>query len=175
MAQNKLPVQSDGTGAAATLPGVVCDIRLELRKLRPLLPVSFCSVLFDKNFLSIAADCESGFFRFSFNISTSGAARSELRILRDCVLYRLNPCWPEPKTLPDVFDLILPHRGIRGTELQRILGCAHQHVSTLDSASLIQVERERLAADGPNSSRVYSRQSIVDFLSSRFLGDPTAN
>jgi len=173
MAQNKLSVQSSGSGSAATQPGAVCDVRLEVRKLRPLVPISFCSILFDKEFDAVAADCESGFFRFSFDISSRMGGRRELRILRDCVLHRLNPNYPEPKSLPDVFDLLLPKRDIRSTELARVLACEKNHVHKLKSNFVIT--RGPLQADGPNSFSVFSRASIVKFLRLRAGGDPSAN
>ncbi len=123
----------------------------------------------------IAADCERGVFRFAFDISAPGAQRRELRIYRDCVLRTLQPSLPLPEKLADVFETIFPKRGLRSVELQRTLSCSLQLVRDLDDAQLILVERERLAASGPRASRVYTRESIVQFLQARFLGNPAEN
>lgn len=123
----------------------------------------------------IAADCERGIFKYAFDISAPGAARRELRIYRDCVLHLVQPELKLPKDLAALFETILPKRGLRSTELQRTLSCSLQLVRDLDDAQLIKVERERVAASGPRSSRIYSRASIVEFLQSRFLGNPAEN
>jgi len=151
------------------LPGLKIEAR------RPLLPVEAVIFLSNQNPDEIAADCERGLFKYAFDISAPGAARRELRIYRDCVLHLVQPKLPLPKDLAEVFDAILPKRGLRSTELQRTLSCSLQLVRDLDDAQLIKVERERLAVSGPRSSRVYSRASIVAFLQSRFLGTPTSN
>ena len=98
-----------------------------------------------------------------------------MRIFRDCVLKTLKPELPLPSKLTEVFDTIFPKRALRGVELQRTLSCSLQLVRDLDDAQLITVERERLAASGPRASRVYSRESIIAFLQSRFLGNRADN
>ncbi len=151
------------------LPGLKIEAR------RPLLPVEAVVFMVNRDADEIAADCERGAFQYAFDISAPGAARRELRIYRDCALQRLRPELPLPKNLVEVMEAILPHRGLRSTELQRTLSCSLQLVRDLDDAQLIKVERERLARSGPRASRVYSRASIVHFLESRFLGHPAAN
>lgn len=138
---------------------------------RPLWPVSAVVFLLGQPADEIVRAAEAGELRFVFDIARPGARRRELRILRDCVL----PGGEEPATLAEAIEKILPHRPLRGVELQMTLACSLQHVRDLDAAGLIKVERERLAPSGPNASRVYSRASVAAFLSARALGDPRWN
>lgn len=135
-----------------------------------MLPVEAVVFMVNRDADQVAADCDLGRFQFVFDISAPGSHRRELRIYRDCVLRVLNPQLLEPANLPEVFEKILPHRGLRGVEVQRTLAASLQHIRDLDDAGLIQVERERLAPSGPRASRIYSRDSIVSFLLSRAIG-----
>jgi hypothetical protein len=114
----------------------------------------------------------SGARWFKDKIEEQAAALDFVR----CLLAAKQPQLTIPDNHGQVLDSFLPRRGLRGTELQNIFYCTTQHIAELDAAGLIVVERDALARSGPRASKLYSRDSVVNFLSARALAAlPMAN
>jgi hypothetical protein len=107
---------------------------------------------------------------WAWDIASPNCGRREIRIWRGCLLAVKNPKLEIPAFHTAVLETFLPHRGLRGTELQNLFYCTNQHIAELDAARLIVVERDRLAQSGPRASKLYTRDSVVNFLAARSLG-----
>lgn len=152
--------------------------QVPLTNIPRLVPLEFFSVCLGKSMRELIDACDAGTFGHCWNISakSSSSYRRELRVF---FLDGLAVVHHEPRppiSYDDCLKQIVPEtRGLLGAELQRLWTCGPDLVHDLDAAGLLQVERERAALKGPRASRLYSRQSIVDFLNARALGDPRNN
>lgn len=108
---------------------------------------------------------ENGIFPFAFNLG-NGVRKAEPRVLAlSIVEAQLGPLPAIGATrklsLPQVFDLILPQREIKSTELQRLLSCGNGWFRKTKSSLVIT--RQPTVLDGPNSYYIVSRASVADF------------
>ncbi len=129
----------------------------------PLVPVDVAAFYLNRLPEEVALDCDS---LWAWDISSRGAARRQLRLWRNSLLALKHPDAGIviPGKLEQVVEIFLPHRGLRGRELQMIFYCTAQHIAALHSGGFLTVERERQATTGPNASHIYSRQSVADLL-----------
>lgn len=149
-----------------------------LTNLPPLIPLEFLAVARREKMSKLINACEGAIFPHAWDIGAraGGNARRELRVFYvdvDAVLSNK----PIPAlTHAECLKHFVPEtRGLKGTELQALFTCSPDLIHDLAAAGLLQVERERAAAVGPRASRLYTRESVVKFLTSRFLGDPRQN
>lgn len=133
----------------------------------PLVPIDVAAFFLDKQPEELRLEAES---TWAWDIAAPDASRREIRIWRNCLLATKKPQMTMPSLHSQVLQTFLPNRGLRGTELQDIFYCTTQHIAELDAAGLLQVERSAAAVSGPRASKLYSRDSIVAFLTSRSLG-----
>jgi len=150
----------------------------QLTNLPPLIPLEFLAVARREKMSSLIAACDGAVFHHVWDIGSRAGrgARRELRVFYldvDAIL--TNRSIPKLTHAECLAQFIPGSRGLKGTELQRLWTCGPDLIHDLDAAGAIAVERDRQAAVGPRASRLYSRQSIVAFLVSRFLGDPRKN
>ncbi len=146
------------------------DLTFDLPARWPLVPVDVAAFFLDRAPEEIRMEAEA---IWAWDIATPQRDRRELRLWRRCLLAVKQPQLTIPANHQQVLDSFLPKRGLRGTELQNIFYCTTQHIAELDAAGLIVVERDRLAQSGPRASKLYSRDSIVNFLSARSLARPS--
>ena len=150
------------------MPTVQIELPIELPAQRPLVPAEAAIVLCDQDERVIVEWCESGVFSWSWDIATPEAARREIRIWRSSLLAHLRNCRQPAASWPEVVDDVLPQRErIRSTELERLFSCSHDHIASLIACRVFEQLGDRLAERGPNSYRVVSRKSVVEFLSGR--------
>lgn len=143
------------------------ELAFELPPRWPLVPVDVAAFFLDRAPEEIRLEALSV---WAWDIAAPNKDRREIRIWRHCLLAVKNPKLEIPAFHNAVLESFLPHRGLRGTELQDLLYCTAQHIAELDAARLLIVERDRLASSGPRASRLYSRDSVVNFLAARSLG-----
>lgn len=150
--------------------------QIPLANLPPLVPLEFFCVALGKDMRALIDDCDSGAFGHVWDISAGAGQRRELRVFCLDGLAVLHS-QPRPNlTSEQCLDKFLPAtRGLRGAELQRLWTCGPDLIHDLDLAGHLHVEAERLAAQGPRASRLYSRQSIRAFLNRRAVGDHRLN
>ena len=132
----------------------------------PLVPVDVAAFYLDRLPEEVVRDCDS---LWAWDISSGGAQRRQLRLWRDSLIALRNPAGQQdiPGDVDQVIDRFLPRRGLRGRELQQLFFCTAQHMVALEAAGVFDVERERQAVRGPTSSRIYTRESIREFLKTR--------
>lgn len=146
----------------------------------PLWPLEFFTVALNEKMSTLIADCDAGKFGHVWNISVNPAEpkrRQERRIFYRDALAVLNQNPFEKLTYEECLAEFIPAtRGLKGTELQKFFCCGPDLIHDLDAAGLLEVERERLAQKGPRASRLYSRDSVIRFLTNRALvRDPKLN
>ena len=142
-----------------------------LHKARPMLPVPVCSALLNQDNRSTIADCESGRLAYAWDISAIASRNREIRVWNLSLAAVLKQESQPRMSARQVLDSFIPiTRGLRGVELQRVLGCSPCLIRDLEAAKLIQVGRLRTQPVGPNASNLYTRDSIYAFLASRFIG-----
>lgn len=146
----------------------------------PLWPLEFFTVALNEKMSSLISDCDAGRFGHVWNISVNPAEfkrRQERRIFYRDGLAILNQKKLSTLTYEECLKEFIPAtRGLKGTELQKLFCCGPDLVHDLEAATLIEVERDRLAEKGPRASKLYSRDSIVRFLTNRALvRDPRFN
>ncbi len=152
-----------------------------LTNLPPLIPLEFLAVAQRMKMSELINACDGKVFHHAWDISSGAgrpgmARRRELRVFYADVDAVLGGRPIPALSLKDCLAQFIPAtRGLKGTELQSLWTCGPDLIHDLDAAGLLQVERERAAAQGPRASRLYSRASIVQFLESRFLGDSRHN
>jgi hypothetical protein len=132
----------------------------------PLVPVDVAAFFLDLTSEEIRLQADS---LWAWDISAPGRERRELRIWRESLIAMKDLRRKIPMHHHEVLASFMPKRGLRGTELQGLLYCTAQHVAELDADRQIIVERNRLTGCGPNASKVYTRDSIVNFLKARSL------
>lgn len=143
------------------------DLTFDLPPRWPLVPVDVAAFFLDRAPEEIRLESESA---WAWDIASEDCGRKELRIWRNCLLAVKNPRLEIPAFHNAVLETFLPNRGLRGTELQNIFYCTAQHIAELEGDGLLIVERDRAAASGPRASKLYTRDSIVNFLTIRSLG-----
>jgi hypothetical protein len=142
------------------------ELKFDLPARWPLVPVDVAAFFLDRAPDEVRLEAESA---WAWDIASPQRDRRELRIWRRCLLAVKQPSLTIPEQHAQVLDSFLPRRGLRGTELQNLFYCTTQHIAELDAAGLIVVERDALARSGPRASKLYSRDSIVNFLTARSL------
>jgi hypothetical protein len=144
---------------------VQLSLPITLPAQRPLVPAEAAIVLCDQDERVILEWCEEGVFAWSWDIATPQAARREVRIWRSSLLAHLANGKQPTSVFPEVIEDILPKRErIRSTELERLFSCSHDHIAALIESGIFDQVEERTATRGPNSFRVVSRTSVVEFL-----------
>jgi hypothetical protein len=144
----------------------------------PLWPLEFFCVALNARMATLHDDCDAGRFGHVWDISCGERKnRRELRVFYRDGLAVLNRQRLPRLTYEDCIEDFLPRsRGLKGTEIQKLFCCGPNLVHDLDAAGLLAVERDRPAASGPRASRLYSRSSILNFLTIRALAlDPSRN
>jgi hypothetical protein len=149
-----------------------------LTNLPPLIPLEFLAVAHRMKMNALIDACDGSIFHHAWDIGTHTGpkARRELRVFYadvDAVLGG-RPI-PQLSLQACIAQFVPATRGLKGTELQSLWTCSHDLIHDLDDAGLLQVERERAASQGIRASRLYSRESIIQFLTQRFLGNPHTN
>lgn len=146
----------------------------------PLWPLEVFCVLQNSTMTEVINDCDAGIYGHVWDIGASKRGKKQKRELR--VFYQdgiaiLNST-PLPKFTYEkcLADFLPSGRGMRSTELQKIWCCHQNLIHDLEELGLLQVERDARAATGPNASKLYSRASIVSFLTNRAqVRDPKLN
>jgi hypothetical protein len=151
--------------AAVRPEALIQAIRVNLLR-RPLWrPETACDCL-DISRDQLNAKIQDGSLEYAFELGNSGE-RSFPRILGLCVVEHkmgpipgIGPVRSMP--LDRIFQLILPARDVRSTELKRILGVGN--AVFMDLAKKLEPVRLPATHDGPYSFTTYSHRSVIQLL-----------
>jgi hypothetical protein len=137
---------------------------------RPLWKMQSVQDLLLLEYEQVLALIHSGELCWAFDIRGRGR-RVEPRVLAHCVVERkfgvINEIGPTRKlTIRKVFQLILPRRDVRSTELKRKFSCEQQHIHFLGRENFT-IARKPQATDGSNSFTVFGLASVEKFLAKR--------
>ena len=129
----------------------------------PLVPIDIAAFYLDRRPEDVARQSDSF---WTWDIASAGAQKRQLRIWRDSLLACKNRAVGRHllTQLEQVIDSFLPARGLRGSELQDLFYCTAHHIRTLHEAGRLAVEQARRTPHGPNSTNIYTRESVKDFL-----------
>jgi len=104
-----------------------------------------------------------------FNIAVSETTRKNVRVLTRSIEHYRDNAGKKLLALewPEIFRLILPHDKlfVRGTELQRSLNCAGEHIQNLVRAKFFSISKK--GRRGPGGSAMVTRSSFESFLKGR--------
>lgn len=150
------------------------DLRLPTG--RPLVPVSACMVVLDRNEDDVLMLIDEGHLTVAFDIASRRAARREIRVWRESILlYAANDYAAMARAtdalaadLAPALDAILAPRAmehIRARELADRFTCSSTHVLQLVEEGSITGPAPK--GRGPNSSPRIVRNSVAAFLQSR--------
>jgi len=149
---------------------LIATIKLNLMR-RPLWTSEMVQTVLDIFPPRLAGMIESGELPWAFNLG-NGKNRLDVRVLAASVVeHKLGPIAAIGATknlnLPEVINLVLPQRNVRGAELQRIFQVGTKHIQTLSEAGDIQRVAEKLPKVGPNASPRFTRASLEKFMAKR--------
>jgi hypothetical protein len=145
-------------------------IRLQLAR-RPLWKAATVQDCLDKSAIAVKKLIENGELPWVFDISARHRRALEPRILAYSVMELAGGKGELGASrnfnLPQVIDLILPKRDVRGVELQRLFSASPDLISDLFRAKAFKMTGKPTAQQGPNASPRFGRASVASFLEQR--------
>lgn len=146
-----------------------------LTNLPPLIPLEFLAVARREKMSALLKACDGAVFKHVWDIGSRNSRREPRVFYIDVDAVLTNKPIPTLSHTECLNHFLPQTRGVKGTELQSYFTCGPDLIHDLEVAGHFQVERDRLAAVGPRASKLYSRDSVIRFLESRFIGDVRKN
>lgn len=145
------------------------NTRLTFR--RPMLGMNAAKAVtgFDED--EVMSEIHTGRIKWAFNLSTTTDRMFVVILTRSLVCY-LDPQLPQPDTIEQVADAVLPAQSLttgnlRGTELKFAFNVTSEHVLNLIRLKLVTESRRSTWHSGRNGSPTITRASVVQLLKLR--------